>query len=75
MIIYENRARDPIFEKLFETLSRDERNEIWEQVTGFVYEPIQILTAQEIIDGETECKKAFDEGIKEGLRSGTKNKR
>ena len=38
MIIYEMRKRDTIFEKLFECLSRDEKNEIWEQVTGFEYE-------------------------------------
>jgi len=57
MIIYENRPKDEIFEKLFECLSREERNQIWEEVTGFEYE-----------GGFLSTKKSFDKGIKEGLK-------
>lgn len=42
MKIYEYRPRDPIFEFLFECMDREERNKVWENVTGFEYEkPIE----------------------------------
>jgi len=76
MIIYEMRDKDPIFVKLFETLSREERNEIWQEVTGFEYEsPVVaehlIEAAKKVIPKSIRkmtAKEAFDEGIKEGLK-------
>ena len=68
MIIWENRPKDPIFEKLFNSLSREERNEIWEEITGFEYES-PVVKEHEI----NKAKKAFDEGIKEGLNGNKKN--
>lgn len=38
MLIHEMRTKDPLFEKLFECLDRDERNKIWEAVTGWEYD-------------------------------------
>jgi len=62
MIIYERRS-DPLFKKLFDSLSREERNEIWEEVTGFEYE--SPIVKEQMIQT---AKEAFDEGIEEGLK-------
>lgn len=58
MLIYERR-KELVFEKLYECLSRDERNLIWVELE----KPSKIIGMP-----DKTTKEYFEEGLKEGLK-------
>jgi hypothetical protein len=74
MKIYEHRAKDPLFEFLFECMDRDERNKVWENITGFEYEkPIECSKCDAVKELIKRMQMCLDDDFKNNWKTDIEN--